>query len=33
MKPTIRRLAELGADERDRLTHRSLDRTSVAADR
>jgi len=26
MKPTIRRLAELGADERDRLTHRSLDR-------
>ena len=26
MKPTIRRLAELGAEERDRLTHRSLDR-------
>ena len=26
MKPTIRRLAELGADERDRLTRRSLDR-------
>jgi histidinol dehydrogenase len=26
MKPTIRRLAELGADERDRLMRRSLDR-------
>ena len=26
MKPTIRRLAALGAEERDRLTHRSLDR-------
>jgi histidinol dehydrogenase len=26
MKPTIRRLSELGAEERDRLTHRSLDR-------
>ena len=26
MKPTIRRLAHLGADERDRLMRRSLDR-------
>jgi histidinol dehydrogenase len=26
MKPTIRRLSELGAEERDRLTNRSLDR-------